>query len=159
MTQREQKFLEIISRTLSVNSFLGDDCAFLPEFKLCITQDNLIEDVHFSLDTIDPFSLGFKAVSVNVSDLVSSFSFPKYASIGLSLKEDVSESFVEEFYKGVNHAANVYELIISGGDLTKSDKMRILFVQKRRGGRRWNLRGTPTSRTYSSVLRAKTKRT
>lgn len=125
MTQREQKFLEIISRTLSVNSFLGDDCAFLPEFKLCITQDNLIEDVHFSLDTIDPFSLGFKAVSVNVSDLVSSFSFPKYASIGLSLKEDVSESFVEEFYKGVNHAANVYELIISGGDLTKSDKMMI----------------------------------
>ncbi len=43
----ENQFLNIISNTLSDNSYLGNDCAYLPNFNLVVTQDNLVEGVHF----------------------------------------------------------------------------------------------------------------
>ena len=48
---KENEIINVINETLSDNTFLGDDCADLKEVGMFITQDNLIEDVHFSLKT------------------------------------------------------------------------------------------------------------
>ncbi len=119
----EQKFLEIIKETLGKNSYIGDDCAYLKEFGIVITQDSLIEGVHFNLATTSPKKLGRKALLVNISDVLASGAKPKYLTIALSGKFD--EIFIQEFYKGVNEICTQYNVEIIGGDLTGGDKLAV----------------------------------
>lgn len=44
---RELEFLKVIQNTLADSSLIGDDCAYLEEFDICVTQDTLVEGVHF----------------------------------------------------------------------------------------------------------------
>lgn len=120
---KELKFLKIISNKLSDSSYLGDDCAYLDEYKLAISSDSLIEDVHFSLQFMNTYEIAKKALLVNISDILASGAKPICATINLSGQLD--EEFIEEFYDGINSIANVYDIKIIGGDLTKSDKLVI----------------------------------
>ena len=120
---KEFEFLNIISNTLSNSDYLGDDCAYLDEYKLAFSKDCLIEDVHFSLDYMTPYEIAKKSLLVNISDILASGAKPKYALIGLSGKLD--NLFIAEFYKGINKISNEYDIKIIGGDLTKSDKISI----------------------------------
>ena len=120
---KELKFLKIISNKLSDSSYLGDDCAYLDEYKLAISSDSLIEDVHFSLQYMNSTEIAKKALLVNISDILASGAKPICATINLSGQLD--EKFIEEFYDGVNFVANEYNIKIIGGDLTKSDKLAI----------------------------------
>lgn len=120
---KELKFLKIISNKLSDSSYLGDDCAYLDEYKLAISSDSLIEDVHFSLQFMNATEIAKKALLVNISDVLASGAKPICATINLSGCLD--EKFIEEFYDGINFVANEYNIKIIGGDLTKSDKLVI----------------------------------
>ena len=44
---KELEIIEIIKNSLS-SEYIGDDCAFLKDLDIVITQDSLVEDVHFS---------------------------------------------------------------------------------------------------------------
>lgn len=122
---KELDFIKTIKETLSDNSFIGDDCADLNDVGMFITQDTLVEDVHFSLKTTTPFQLGQKAVAVNISDLAVTLCNPEYISIGLSLPESISVDFVREFYQGVDFACKKYNVKVTGGDITASEKVFI----------------------------------
>ena len=119
---KELDFIEIIKKQTN-NEFLGDDCAYLKDSGIVVTQDNLVEDVHFKLNWCTPYQLGYKAVTVNISDILASGAKPAYITIALSLPPDTNNNFVEEFYKGANSALRGAEII--GGDITGSDKVFI----------------------------------
>lgn len=118
---KEKDFINIIKSTLN-SKYIGDDCANLTDLGIVVTQDSLVEDVHFSLKYFTPYQLGFKSVTVNVSDVVASGAEPKYLTISLSLPNNIDEKFVEEFYKGCKAACGD-EVEIVGGDITGSDKV------------------------------------
>lgn len=118
---KEKDFINIIKNTLN-SKYIGDDCANLTDLGIVVTQDSLVEDVHFSLKYFTPYQLGFKSVIVNVSDVVASGAEPKYLTISLSLPNNIDEKFVEEFYKGCKAACGD-EVEIVGGDITGSDKV------------------------------------
>lgn len=122
---KEQDFLKIINQTLSNNSYLGDDCAYLDDFGMFVTQDTLVEDVHFKLDFATPFQIGYKAVCVNISDLASNLAIPKYISVSVSFPKNISANFVEELYKGINSACEKYNVFVIGGDITGAEKIVI----------------------------------
>ena len=121
----EIELLEIINNNLSCNSYLGDDCAFLDDLNIFITHDTLVEGVHFSMYTTSAYLLGRKSVAVNLSDIAAALSCPKYLTISLSLPSNIKNSFVEEFYRGVNDICNEYNVKVVGGDITGSDKIVI----------------------------------
>lgn len=123
MQNNELKFIEIIKNTLSDNSYLGDDCAYLKDLNLCVSADSLIEDIHFSLVTTTPFLLARKALKVNISDILASGAKPKYATVCLSGK--LNKNFISEFYFSINSAAEQYGVKIIGGDLTGGDKLAV----------------------------------
>lgn len=120
---KEKEFITIIKNTLN-SPYIGDDCAYLKDLGIVVTQDSLVEDVHFSTKFISAFDLGFKAVMVNVSDVVASGAEPKYLTVSLSLPSNVKEDFVEEFYNGCKKACG-NDVQIVGGDITGSDKIYI----------------------------------
>lgn len=116
----EKELIKIIKTTLN-SEYIGDDCAYLEDLGIVVSQDSLVEDVHFKLDLITPFQLGYKSVMVNISDVCASGAEPKYLTIALSLPNYVDEKFVEEFYKGAKEAAKDVKIV--GGDLTGGDKV------------------------------------
>ena len=134
---REQEFLNII------NEFIGDDCAYIKELGIVVTQDSLIEDVHFRRNWCTPYQLGYKAVTVNISDVLASGAKPAYITIALSLPKNISTQFVEEFYKGAKSALRGAKII--GGDITGSDKICISITAI----------GTTSKRKISSRRNAK----
>lgn len=122
---KELEFLKIIADTLDDSSFIGNDCAYLDEFGLFVTQDTLVEDVHFSTYTTNAYLLGRKSVSVNLSDLASALAKPLYITVSLSLPKMIKNTFVENFYKGVNDVCREYGVKVIGGDITSSEKITV----------------------------------
>lgn len=118
----EKELIKIIKSTLN-SKYIGDDCAYLEDLGIVITQDSLVEDVHFKMDFITPYQLGYKSVMVNISDVCASGAKPKYLTISLSLPNFVDENFVKEFYEGAKNASDNVQIV--GGDITGSDKIYI----------------------------------
>ncbi|MBE7711058.1 MAG: hypothetical protein E7Z92_02840 [Cyanobacteria bacterium SIG31] len=119
---KEHDFIKIIKEQTD-NSFIGDDCAYLKELGIVITQDNFIEDVHFKTEWATPFQIGYKAAAVNISDVLASGAKPAYLSVGLSLPSYVNNDFISELYCGIKKGAFGAEVI--GGDITGGDKIFI----------------------------------
>lgn len=104
------------------SAFIGDDCAYLPDFGL-VTTDTLVEGEHFRLDWTDLESLGYKSCAVNLSDIAAMGGRPRYITVALSLPRHFEERQVKRFYQGVADCAAKHRALIVGGDLTACDKL------------------------------------
>lgn len=120
----ETSLLHIIENQIG-GKHIGDDCAYLEDFGIVMTQDSLVEDVHFCMDWIAPRELGYKSIMVNVSDVCASGCVPKYITVAMSLPKNICAEWVEGFYEGAKKACTESEVKIVGGDLTGSDKVMI----------------------------------
>ena len=56
---KEKELIQIIKSTLN-SEYIGDDCAYLPDLGITVTQDSLVEDVHFSMKYTNAYKLGWK---------------------------------------------------------------------------------------------------
>ena len=121
----ENKLIETIS-TIVGKEFIGDDCAYLKDLGIVITQDSLVEDIHFKRNWITPEQLGYKSIAVNISDILASGAEPYAVTIALSLPKDIKELFVKEFYMGAVKALNGAKII--GGDITGSNDKIFISV-------------------------------
>ena len=122
---KEQEFLNTIQNVIG-NEFLGDDCAYLKELGIVITQDSLLENVHFKREWYTPYQLGYKSMAVNISDVLASGAAPKYVTIALSLPKDTDNNFIKDFYRGASSA--LYGAKIVGGDITGSKSGIIISI-------------------------------
>ena len=101
---------------------IGDDAAVIKigsDYQL-ISTDLLIEGVHFDLSYTPLKHLGYKAVSVNVSDICAMNGYPKQITIGLAVSSRYTVEALEELYEGINLACNKYNVDLIGGDTTSS---------------------------------------
>lgn len=107
----------------TVRCGIGDDAAVLKptgNMLQLATTDMLVQDVHFSLATIGPWQLGYKALAVNISDIAAMGGLPRHALISVALPRAVSVAFVEQLYAGLKAIAAQYALNIVGGDTVSS---------------------------------------
>jgi thiamine-monophosphate kinase len=86
---------------------------------LVVTQDALIEDVHFRLDWISFRDLGFRAVAVNLSDLAASGATPSALVVSLGASADATVEDMIELYEGIADSG----VPVVGGDTTRADKL------------------------------------
>ncbi len=116
--------IEVLKKILS-SPLIGDDTApFEVNGKtFLLTVDTMLEDRHFKRNYA-PSSIGWKAVSINVSDIVASGGEPLCLLISLMLP-DIEVSYVEEVYTGIKMACDFYKCEAIGGNLTKSEKVCI----------------------------------
>jgi thiamine-monophosphate kinase len=85
---------------------------------LVVTQDTLVEGVHFRFDLLDWRELGFRAAAVNVSDLSASGAEPLALIVTLAAP-DLDGGIA--FYEGMAEAG----VPVRGGDTTKADSVVI----------------------------------
>ena len=99
---------------------IGDDGAILnvpPEKQLVVTTDTLISGVHFPENT-DAFSMGFKSLAVNLSDLAAMGAEPAWVMLALTLPNSDAQ-WLKDFSRGFFELAEKYNIELIGGDLTK----------------------------------------
>lgn len=115
----------------TVRCGIGDDAAVLNPSRNMIqlaTSDMLVEGVHFSMGTITPWQLGFKALAVNLSDIAAMGGIPRHALVSVALPNHTSVSFVEQFYAGMKELAMKYAVNIVGGDTVSSPCQMVINV-------------------------------
>jgi thiamine-monophosphate kinase len=86
---------------------------------LVVTQDSLVEGVHFRLDWISWRELGFRVTAVNLSDLAASGADPDALLVSLGLPPDAELDSVIELYEGIGEAG----VPVLGGDTTRADRV------------------------------------
>lgn len=133
----ELSLLELIRKRFpkgknSITVGIGDDGAVIRGLRipaisgvspmLTATTDMMVEGVHFSLSFATPFQIGFKLISVNVSDIYAMGAKPYYALLNVSLKSDTDISFLNSFLDGIENALKLYKVSLVGGDLSSSPK-------------------------------------
>ena len=84
---------------------------------LVVTQDALVEGVHFRFDLTSWRELGFRAAAVNLSDLAASGADPEALLVTLALPPETALDHVLELYEGLNEPG----VPIVGGDTTRSE--------------------------------------
>lgn len=120
----EINLINKIKNTLK-SQYIGDDCAYLKDLGIVISQDSLVEDIHFNKHMMSPYQIGYKSVMVNLSDIAASGAKPAYLTVALSLPKEIKDDAVINFYEGAKYALENLDVEIVGGDITGSDKLYI----------------------------------
>jgi thiamine-monophosphate kinase len=84
---------------------------------LVVTQDALVEGVHFRLDWISWRELGFRAAAVNLSDLAASGAEPHSLVVSFGAPGETRVEDVVELYEGIAEAG----VPVVGGDTTRAE--------------------------------------
>jgi thiamine-monophosphate kinase len=110
------------ARRRAVLTGIGDDAAVLAadRRKLLATTDMMLEGVHFDLGLVTPRQLGFKLISVNVSDIYAMRGRPAFALLGIAVPGDTGEEFIDGLLDGVDEACQAFGVTVVGGDVSSS---------------------------------------
>ncbi len=106
---------------------IGDDAAVIrpKNTNMLLTTDMMVEGVHFDLRWTTPYQLGFKLVSVNVSDIYAMGGKPEFLLINFAAGKDTDYGFFEEIFDGIENAIKTYGISLIGGDVSSSDRITL----------------------------------
>lgn len=101
---------------------IGDDAAVFEHLTgpSLISTDLLIEGVHFDLSYMPPEHLGYKAVSVNLSDIYAMNAQPTQITVSIAASNRFGLEFLERIYAGIRQACLHHEVDLVGGDTSSS---------------------------------------
>lgn len=109
---------------------VGDDAAVL-DYKnkqVVVSTDMLVEGVHFDLTYVPLKHLGFKSVSVNLSDIYAMNAVPRQITVSFAVSNRFSVEALEELYAGMMMACKKHQVDIVGGDTTTSKSGLIISI-------------------------------
>jgi thiamine-monophosphate kinase len=84
-----------------------------------VTQDTLVEGVHFRREWTSWHDLGYKAAAVNLSDLAALGAEPEALLVALALPADLDVGAIAELYEGLREP----DVAIAGGDTTRAGEL------------------------------------
>jgi thiamine-monophosphate kinase len=88
---------------------------------LVVTQDVLVEGVHFRSDWTSWRDLGYKAAAVNLSDLAAMAAEPLGLLVGLAVPPETGAAAILELYEGIAEA----DVPVLGGDTTAAGEFSV----------------------------------
>jgi thiamine-monophosphate kinase len=112
---------------------------------LVVTQDALVEGVHFRFDLLSWRALGFRAAAVNVSDLAASGAEPLALVVTLGLPADTRTRDVLQLYEGIAEVG----VPVRGGDTTRAPSV---FVSVAALGRADRVPGRAGARPGDAIV-------
>ena len=109
---------------------IGDDAAVWRsgERYLLATTDTLVEGVHFRAEWAAWWDIGWKALAVNVSDIVAMGGDPAIALVTLSLPPETPVERIYELYSGLGECARDYGVTVAGGDVVSASQFSVTIA-------------------------------
>jgi len=101
---------------------IGDDAAVLnfSGKQTLVTSDLLLEGIHFNLMYTPLKHLGYKAVVINISDILAMNGTPSQILVSLGFSNRFDLNYIEELYEGIKLACEKYQVDMVGGDTSSS---------------------------------------
>lgn len=102
---------------------VGDDAAVIKagrEDAVVVTTDSLLEGVDFDLTYFPLKHLGYKAVTVGVSDILAMNALPEQVMISLGVSSKLPVEALDDLYEGIKFACDELGVDMVGGDTTAS---------------------------------------
>ena len=109
---------------------IGDDAAVIKAGakQLLLSTDMLVEGVHFDLAYVPLKHLGYKSISVNISDICAMNGNAKQVTVSIAVSNRFSVEAVDELYAGIKLACSKYDVDLVGGDTTSSTTGLVISV-------------------------------
>lgn len=109
---------------------IDDDAAVLDAKgeKVLVSTDLLVEGVHFDVSYVPLKHLGYKAVMVNISDILAMNAIPKQITVSIAISSKYTLDAIEELYAGILLACENYKIDLVGGDTTTSTKGLVISI-------------------------------
>ena len=99
---------------------IGDDAALFKkdgDNLWAISTDTLNKNIHFMAAT-DPYKIGWKAMAVNVSDILAMGASPMFALLAIAMPKANSD-WLKQFSKGFFECCKEFNVELIGGDTTR----------------------------------------
>ncbi|PKL67079.1 MAG: thiamine-phosphate kinase [Methanobacteriales archaeon HGW-Methanobacteriales-1] len=115
---------EYFSSHPQIRDSLGDDAALtdIGSGYLVSTSDMLLQETHFP-PQMNHRQMGWKIVTVNVSDLAAMGAYPRGILISMGLPRDMTMEQFNELVEGILDACTYYETPLIGGDTNESPQI------------------------------------
>ncbi len=100
---------------------IGDDAAIIEKDEkhyTLITTDMLVENIHFDLTYCPLKHVGYKAVVVNISDILAMNGTPEQITVSIAVSNKFSLEALQTLYEGIFLACRHYQIDLIGGDTT-----------------------------------------
>jgi len=109
---------------------IGDDAAVIKAGAkpLLLSTDMLVEGVHFDLAYVPLKHLGYKSISVNISDICAMNGNAKQVTVSIAVSNRFSVEAIDELYAGIKLACSKYDVDLVGGDTTSSTTGLVISV-------------------------------
>ena len=103
----------------------GDDAAVVavPDGRLVITTDLLVEGRHFRQDWSSAYDVGRKAAAQNLADIMAMGARPTSMVVGFGAPADLPTAWALELNQGLVDECELVHVSIVGGDTVQSDKI------------------------------------
>ncbi|MEU4195896.1 thiamine-phosphate kinase [Kribbella sp. NPDC026611] len=103
----------------------GDDAAVLavPDGRMVITTDLLVEGRHFRRDWSSAYDVGRKAAAQNLADVMAMGARPTALVLGFGAPADLPTAWALELNQGLVDECELVDVSIVGGDTVQSDKI------------------------------------
>jgi thiamine-monophosphate kinase len=131
----EFALIDRLTNSFSINNpsslyGVGDDGAVIQAGgkQQVVTTDMLVEGIHFDLMYTPLMHLGYKAVTVNLSDVYAMYAEPRQILVSVAISNRFSVEAMEELFSGIRIACEKYGVDLIGGDTTASSKGLIINV-------------------------------
>ncbi|UKN03526.1 thiamine-phosphate kinase [Paracrocinitomix mangrovi] len=109
---------------------VGDDAAVIDvgDKYMLVSTDMLLEGIHFNLMYTPLMHLGYKAAIVNFSDIYAMNGDVTQITVSIAVSNRFSVEAIEEIYKGIHKACELYQVDLVGGDTTSSTGGLIISI-------------------------------
>ncbi|MDG5785861.1 thiamine-phosphate kinase [Evansella sp. AB-P1] len=133
---KEIKWIQSITpseiRQKAVKVGIGDDAAIIEQEKgmeTVIAVDTMVEDIHFTKQTMTLEAIGYKALAVNISDLAAMGAIPLSYLVSIAIpKSGWTEKELSSIYVGMNRLGSRYNMDLIGGDTVSTNDKLVLTV-------------------------------
>src|ERR1700732_2841643 len=135
---RESKLVERVARAFrsgtrhthdtAIRLGIGDDAAVISsrgKNDWVLSCDAFLEGVHFLAKTHPPDSVGYKSLVRAASDLAAMGATPRFFLLTLAIPASRTGKWLDGFLRGMARAARAMNMILLGGDTTKSGTVSI----------------------------------
>jgi thiamine-monophosphate kinase len=102
---------------------IGDDCAILQiptGHQTLVTTDFSLEGVHFRREWHPAEVVGHRCLTRGLSDIAAMGGNPIAAFLSLAVPQNLPQSWVNQFLKGLLKLADAFHVILAGGDTAQS---------------------------------------
>ena len=109
---------------------IGDDCAVLGtgSVKTLVTTQTMAEGVHFDMTYTPLRHLGYKAISVALSNIAAMNALPRQVLVSIAVSNRFSVEALDELYAGIHLCCDRYDVDLVGGNISSSRSGMVITV-------------------------------